>query len=121
MQRFISSLTRCIGLLRNDFLEESAKRRNVAPSVVEVVEPLALGVMRIRSKRLVKGTARRDHAEIANPSQAILWRRRGPTCSWPTSLAARCGHTLTRLFCWPGRAWLVKNFRGFLENVGRDK
>jgi hypothetical protein len=51
-------------MLRNDFLEESAKRRNVPPSVVEVVEQLALGVLRIRSKRMVKGTARRDHAEI---------------------------------------------------------
>jgi hypothetical protein len=51
-------------MLRNDILEESAQRRNVPLPVVEVVEQLALGVLRIRSKRLVKGTARRDHAEI---------------------------------------------------------
>ena len=51
-------------MLRNDILEESAQRWSVPLPVVEVVEQLALGVLRIRSKRLVKGTARRDHAEI---------------------------------------------------------
>jgi hypothetical protein len=51
-------------MLRNDFLEESAKRRNVPLTVVEVVEQLASCVLLIRSKHLGKGTARRDHAEI---------------------------------------------------------
>jgi hypothetical protein len=52
---------RFCSMLRNDFLEESAKRRNVPLTVVEVVEQLASCVLLIRSKRLVKGTARRDH------------------------------------------------------------
>jgi hypothetical protein len=51
-------------MLRNDFLEESAQRWNVPLPVVEIVEQLALSVLRIRSKRLVKVTARRDHTEI---------------------------------------------------------
>src|SRR6266516_1644892 len=51
-------------MLWNDFFEESAERRNIPLSVAQVIEQPALRVLRIRSKRLVKGPARGDHAQV---------------------------------------------------------
>ncbi|WP_207231829.1 hypothetical protein [Edaphobacter modestus] len=41
----------------------------------------------------VDGTVLENCGSLANPLQGTRLRRRGPTCTWPTLPATRCGRT----------------------------
>ena len=52
-------------MFRNDIFQELFQRGNIPPSVGQVVEHPALGRPGFAAERLVKGTARGHHAQVA--------------------------------------------------------